>query len=77
MKRWLRTHPWRAATLALLAVAVSVLVATGRTPLYTPAYTPKTTSTITAERRTHCLGRYLVDLPADFTQFSGGWGAVV
>lgn len=77
MTHWLKTHPWRALTLALAFLAgAAALVATGRTPFYTPSYVPETMSTIPSERQTHCLGRYLIDLPEGFGQLSGSWGDI-
>ena len=77
MKGWLKAHPWRALTLAfVLLAAAAALVATGRTPFYTPPYVPETMSTIPSERQTHCLGRYLIDLPEGFGQLSGHWGDI-
>ena len=77
MTHWLKTHPGRALTLALVFLAgAAALVATGRTPFYTPSYVPETMSTIPSERQTHCLGRYLIDLPEGFGQLSGNWGDI-
>ena len=50
---------------ALAAALVVVACAQVQPPSFTPM------ATIPTERRTHCLGRFLIDLPADFQQDSG------
>ena len=40
------------------------------------SYTPQTTATLTTERTTHCIGRFLIDLPSNFELKTGGWGDI-
>ena len=40
------------------------------------SYTPQTTATLTTERTTHCIGRFLIDLPSNFELRTGGWGDI-
>ena len=44
--------------------------------VHASSYTPQTTATLTTERTTHCLGRYLIDLPSNFELHTGGWGDI-
>ncbi len=65
--------------LALLAIALALAAALlrGWLPfIYAPSYRPETMTEIPALRITHCIGRYLVDLPVNFELQTGGWGDI-
>lgn len=60
--RWVFLHPWRFAVLLIvLFFSLRFLV----WHFYFPAYTPKVMTTISTQITTHCIGRYLVELPSD------------
>jgi hypothetical protein len=71
---WLR-HSYRRGRKALALLATASLC--GCLPfIYTPSYTPETMITLPTQRTTHCIGRYLIDLPSGFDLKTGGWGNI-
>ena len=77
---WLRHHYSHRRLALAVMLAVAVMAATllrGWLPFVKPSrYTPQTMTTLTTERTTHCLGRYLIDLPSNFELHTGGWGDI-
>ena len=75
---WLRRY--YSGRRLMLFVVFALLVAAalhGWLPfIYAPSYTPKTLTALPAQRTTHCLGRYLIDLPSNFELHTGGWGNI-
>ncbi|MEJ8810699.1 T6SS immunity protein Tli4 family protein [Variovorax ureilyticus] len=68
---------WALIALAFLLVLVAAASMRGWLPfIYAPGYTPKTMTTVTTQRTTHCIGRYLITLPSNFELITGGWGDV-
>lgn len=66
----------RLALLTAAFVMATLLVRCCLPFLYDPGYRPKTMKNISTERVTHCVGRYLVDLPKGFELLTGGWGNI-
>lgn len=44
--------------------------------ILTPSYTPQNMITLPTQQTTHCIGRYLIDLPSNFVLSTGGWGDI-
>lgn len=64
-------HSCRAAAHAFLAFTLAACSLIPPTP-----YTPAAMNPLPAETVTHCLGRYLIDLPKGFDLYTGGWGDI-
>ena len=75
---WLRRHySHRRLVLSMLVLAVAAALLRGWLPfLYAPPYGPETMTPLTTQRTTHCIGRYLIDLPSNFELRTGGWGDI-
>lgn len=75
---WLRRHySHRRLVLSMLVLAVAAALLRGWLPfLYAPPYSPETMTPLTTQRTTHCIGRYLIDLPSNFELRTGGWGDI-
>jgi len=69
--------PSRRSLLARTAPLLAGALLSGST-LFAQAqsYTPPTMTTLTTERTTHCIGRFLIDLPSNFELRTGGWGDI-
>lgn len=62
--------------LALLTLLIAASLRGWLPFIYTPGYTPKIMTTVTSQRTTHCIGRYLMTLPSEFELISGAWGDI-
>jgi len=73
-------HPYRrwavGASVLLLALVAAALLRGWLPFLYAPGYSPKIMTTVTSQRTTHCIGRYLITLPSNFELITGGWGNI-
>ncbi|WP_286557513.1 T6SS immunity protein Tli4 family protein [Variovorax brevis] len=56
-----------------MLLAASALACTA---VASSTYTLTTMNPIASERQTHCMGRYLIDLPKGFSLQTGGWGNI-
>ena len=69
--------PSRCSLLTRIApLLASALLSSCNPCVHASSYTPQTMTTLTTERTTHCLGRYLIDLPSNFELHTGGWGDI-
>lgn len=75
---WLRRHySHRRLVLSMLVLALAAALLRGWLPfLYAPRYSPDIMKPLTTQRTTHCIGRYLIDLPSNFELQTGGWGDI-
>lgn len=72
-----RHYSHRRLLLSMLVLALATALLRGWLPfLYAPRYSPDTMTPLTTQRTTHCIGRYLIDLPSNFELRTGGWGDI-
>jgi Tle cognate immunity protein 4 C-terminal domain/Tle cognate immunity protein 4 N-terminal domain len=64
----IKAHPWKSFFAAVLLFG---LVRIWAWYFYFPTYTPKVMTPISAQTATHCIGRYLMDLPTDMNKVTG------
>jgi hypothetical protein len=75
---WSRQYSHKRLALVLLCIAaLAFALQRSWLPfLYIPTYTPKTMIAVSTQRTSHCIGRYLIDLPSNFELLTGGWGDI-